>query len=103
MEVLKRWFEKKQSNGPNESTAGFTGPKVARYSGAWATMRKRLEAEPGLRIIDVGYTSPTNINYLTNLGHSVFMADLVHDACTGDWQRGVDEDGKPVYDIDAFI
>jgi SAM-dependent methyltransferase len=48
---------------------------VPRHSGGWAALRKRLEAEPGLRVIDAGYTSPANINYLTSLGHSVFLAD----------------------------
>ncbi len=66
-------------------------------------MRKRLEAEPGLRIIDVGYTSPTNINYLTELGHSVFLADLVPDACNTDWKIGVDEDDKPIYNVQGFL
>lgn len=66
-------------------------------------MRKRLQAETGLRVIDVGYTSPANINYLTGLGHSVFMADLVHDACTVNWQRGTDEDGKPVWDTQGYL
>jgi hypothetical protein len=66
-------------------------------------VRKRLEAEPGLRVIDTGSTSPTNINYLTELGHSVFLADLVHDACTGKWTTGVDEDGKPIWDAEAYL
>jgi hypothetical protein len=66
-------------------------------------LRKRLESEPGLSIIDIGYTSPTNINYLTGLGHSVFLADLVNDACTGDWQTGTDEDGNPIWDAEGFL
>lgn len=66
-------------------------------------LRKRLETEPGLSIIDTGYTSPTNINYLTGLGHSVFLADLVHDACTGSWHTGTDEDGNPVWDVEGFL
>ncbi len=66
-------------------------------------MRKRLETEPGLRIIDTGYTSPTNINYLTSLGHSIFLTDLVHDACTEDWQTGVDGDGDPIWNIEGFL
>jgi hypothetical protein len=66
-------------------------------------MRKRLQAEPGLRVIDTGYTSPSNINYLTGLGHSVFLADLVHDACTGNWLAGADEDGNPVWNPEAFL
>lgn len=66
-------------------------------------MRKRLQAEPGLCIIDVGFTSPANINYLTGLGHSVFLADLVTDACSEDWQSGVDEEGNPVWNIEGFL
>jgi hypothetical protein len=66
-------------------------------------MRKRLQAESGLRVIDTGYTSPSNINYLTGLGHSIFQADLVHDACTGDWQIGTDGDGNPVWDVEGFV
>jgi hypothetical protein len=76
---------------------------VPRHSGAWSALRKRLQAEPGLCIIDTGYTSPNNINYLTSLGHSVFMADLVADACTGDWQAGTDEDGNPIWNVADFL
>ena len=100
---MSRWFEKKQDSGPPAPTAGFWGPRVPRHSGGWAVMRKRLEAEPGLRVIDTGYTSPSNINYLTGLGHSLFQADLVYDAWTGDWQRGTDEDGKPIWDAEGFL
>jgi len=66
-------------------------------------LRKRFETESGLRVIDVGYTSPANINYLTGLGHSVFLADLVSDAWTGDWENGTDEDGKPVWNAEGFL
>jgi hypothetical protein len=56
-----------------------------------------------LRIIDTGYTSPSNINYLTSLGHSVFLADLDTDAWNGDWQTGKDEDGKPIWNVEGFL
>ena len=81
----------------------LTGPKVPRHSGAWAALRKRLQAEPGLRIVDVGYTSPANINFLTGLGHSIFLSDMVHDGCAGDWQRGTDAEGDPVWDVEGFL
>lgn len=76
---------------------------MPRHSGGWAALRKRLQAEPGLRVIDTGFTSPTNINYLTSLGHSIFLTDLDSDACTGNWQMGTDEDGNPVWDVAAFL
>ena len=66
-------------------------------------MRQRLQAEPGLRIVDIGTTSPSNINYLTGLGHSVFLADVVQDAYAGSWQTGTDGDGNPVWDVEGFL
>lgn len=100
--MFKRWFGKKQESGPPAAATGFTGPRVPRHSSGWAALRKRLQTESGLRIVDIGYTSPSNINYLTGLGHSVFMADLVQAACNGAWQCGVDENGDPVWDIAGF-
>jgi hypothetical protein len=101
--LLSRWFEKKPENPDAGARTGFAGPKIPRHSGGWSVVRKRLESEPGLCIVDVGYTSPSNINYLTGMGHSVFLADLVDDACTGDWKKGEDADGNPVWDVQGFL
>jgi len=101
--LIRRWLGKKQSNAQEAPAKGLTGPRVGRYSGGWPPLRKRLQAEPGLRVIDVGLTSPSNINSRTNLGHSVYMANLVHDAWTGDWKKGVDEEGNPIWDIEGFL
>ena len=101
--MLSRWFDKKQDTAPSVPASGPTGPRVPRHSGGWAALRKRLQSEPGLRVIDTGYTSPTNINYLTSLGQSIFLADLVTEACTGSWQTGADEEGNPVWNVDGFL
>ena len=76
---------------------------MSRHSGAWAVLRKRLLTEPGLRILDVGYTSPHNINYLTSLGHSIYLSDMVHDAWMENWQTGTDADGIPIWDVEGFV
>lgn len=101
--MFRRWLDKKQADSDGAPPQGLTGPRVPRYSGAWMTLRKRLQAEQGLRVLDTGYTSPNNINYLTSLGHSVYMADLVHDAISGEWQKGSDEEGNPIWDVDGFL
>lgn len=101
--MLSRVFDRKQRNSPTVVAAGLRGARMPRHSGAWAELRKRLESETGLRILDVGYTSPTNINYLTGLGHSIYMADIVHDAWMENWQTGTDEDGNPVLNIDGYL
>lgn len=99
--MIRRWFDKSKES--NAAGAATSGPRIPRHSGGWSALRKRLQAEPGLRIIDSGATSPTNINYLTSLGHSVFLTDLVTEACTGNWQSGKDEDDKPIYNTQAFL
>jgi hypothetical protein len=104
--LFNSWFEKKQekeSTAPGSGSTGPTGPRVPRHSGGWAAIRKRLQTDQGLRVIDVGFTSPANIHYLTELGHSVFLADLVHDACATDWRTGVDEDGNPIWNVEGFL
>ena len=104
LKVFSRWFDKKKEESVSSaSLTGLTGPKVPRHSGGWAALRQRLDAASGFQAIDIGYTSPANINYLTGLGHSVFVTDLVRDACTGNWQTGVGEDGNPVWNVEDFL
>jgi Methyltransferase domain len=98
--VLRRIFDKRPEDAASQNQSGS---KVLRYSGAWAALRKRLQSEPGLRVIDAGSTSPTNINYLTSLGHSIFLADPVSDAWNGSWQKGVDANDSPIWDIDGYL
>jgi hypothetical protein len=101
--VLRRLFDKRTEGDASLTGHGLSGPRVPRHSGGWAALRKRLQGEPGLRVIDVGQTSPSNINYLTSLGHSIFLADLLTDGCNGQWQKGQDEDGSPVWDVEGFL
>ena len=99
--MIRRLFDKKSDINP--SASGPSGPKYPRHSGAWAAVRKRLQTEPGLRVIDAGATSPTNINYLTNLGHSIFLCDPVNEALTGNWQAGKDEDENPIWNVEGYL
>jgi len=101
--VLRSWFSKKQQGTLAQSAPGTSGPRVPRHSGAWSVIRKRLQAEPGLRIIDTGYTSPSNINFLTDMGHSVFMADLEVDAYGENWISGKDEDDNDIWNVEGYV
>jgi hypothetical protein len=96
--MLGKLFDRQQASG----STGPGGPRIVRHSGGWGALRKRLSGEEGLRVLDVGTTSPTNINHLTSLGHSVYMADLVEDASSSEWLTGTDEDGKPVWNVEGF-
>ncbi len=101
--MLRSWFEKKTQEDEAIVATGLSGPRVPRHSGAWAVLRQRLQTEEGLRLIDVGYTSPNNINYLTSLGHSVFLADLVHDACAENWRTGTDDEGNAIWNVEGYL
>lgn len=102
LRLFDRWFGKRQEHQAEPSSAVCVGPRVPRHSGGWSTLRKRLQSTEGLRVLDVGYTSPSNINYLTGIGHSVYLADLVADACQGPWQT-TDAEGAVQWDVDAFL
>jgi len=82
---------------------GSAGPRVPRHSSAWMKILARLKAEPGLCVLDIGPTSPNNINFLTNLGHSVYMADLVEEAVKPDWLLPAEDGGTPGYDVEGFL
>ena len=90
---------------PGQRTT-LQGPRVPRHSSGWVALQKFLEANQGQRILDVGPTSPTNINFLTNLGHSVYMADLVDDANGNEYVLPPDPDSdeeKEQYDAARFV
>lgn len=101
--MLNRFFATKQESSPVPTDASLMGPRVPRHSGGWAMVRKRLQAEQGLRVLDVGYTSPANVHYIAGLGHSIFLADIVEDACTGNWQTGIDEEENPIWNVEGFL
>jgi hypothetical protein len=82
---------------------GPTGPRVPRHSSAWMKIQTRLKTEQSLCVLDIGPTSPNNINFLTNLGHSVYMADLVEEAVKTDWLLPAEENEEPRYNVDGFI
>ena len=100
--MLSKWFDRQPASSGSVVPQAPVGPRVPRHSGAWAALRKLLTTTSGLRVLDVGVTSPSNINYLTSLGHSVYMADLIEDALNGGWRKGEDEDGKPVWDAEGY-
>ena len=82
----------------------LTGPRVPRHSSGWTAMLKHLQEEPNLRVLDIGPTSPQNINFLTELGHSVYMADVVHEALSGPWIIPPKEKGEePSFDVPGFF
>ena len=104
MSVLRSLFSRGQVEDQREKPTLLSGPRVPRHSSGWSALQKHLKAEQALRVLDIGPTSPSNINHLTNLGHSVWMADVVHEAVKGGWETSPQEEGgAPEFDIDGFF
>ena len=83
--------------------SGSSGVRVPRHSSGWVKILSRLKEAPGLRVLDIGPTSPNNINFLTSLGHSVYMADLVEEAIKPEWMLPATEEGTVNYNANGFI
>lgn len=86
--------------------SGLNRIERTRHSRGWAEVLQFLKSSEGLRVLDFGATSPANINYLTSLGHSVYMADIVGEANKPDWRLPGSPDGgpkaEPGFDVARF-
>jgi SAM-dependent methyltransferase len=93
----------KKEHGSSAHSAG----RPPRHSRGWIEVRSYLQKTEALRVLDFGSTSPSNINYLTTLGHSVYMANIVQDATRPEWIRPPQlfdaKDAAPEFDVDRFI
>jgi hypothetical protein len=61
-----------------------------------------MRTDESLRVLDIGPTSSTNINFITSLGHSIYLANLVEDAAKPEW-GAVREDGAAGLDVGRFL
>ena len=88
-----------------ESSAKSRGAetaRVSRHSSGWKDLLAYLRSHESQRVLDIGPTSSTNINYITNLGHSIYMANIVEEAANPEWVT-TNSEGETTYDIDRFL
>jgi SAM-dependent methyltransferase len=69
--------------------------RPSRHSRGWGDVRAHLKETHGLRVLDFGSTSPANINFLTTLGHGVYMSNLVQESVKPEWMKPLDPGAKP--------
>jgi hypothetical protein len=84
-------------------TGAVANERVPRHSSGWGQVLERMRSEESLRVLDIGPTSSTNINFVTNLGHSIYLANLAEDAAKREWYMAPDEGGVSHFDIDRFL
>lgn len=77
--------------------------RVSRHSSGWGQLLARMRGEEPLRVLDIGPTSSTNINFITTLGHSIYLANLVEDAAKREWLIPQEEGDGLRFDVDRFL
>src|SRR5258707_8475337 len=82
---------------------GADTSRCPRHSSGWKDLLKYLRTQESLRVLDIGPTSSTNINYITGLGHSIYMANLVEEAAKPEWLIPGEAGEAPTYDVDRFL
>jgi SAM-dependent methyltransferase len=91
------------SSDNSSNTRGADGNRVPRHSSGWSELLKHLRTQDSLRILDIGPTSSSNINYITSLGHSIYMANVVEEASKPEWLLP-GEAGEPAgFDVARFL
>src|ERR1700678_3997300 len=83
--------------------AAAKSERVPRHSSGWGQLLQRMRSEESLRVLDIGPTSSRNINFVTALGHSIYLANLVEDAAKRDWIITQEEGSPPRFDVDRFL
>lgn len=85
------------------SAKGAGGDRIPRHSSGWKELLKHLSTQESLRVLDIGPTSSTNINYITSLGHSIYMANLVEEAAKPEWMVPGENGAPPSFNVDGFL
>ena len=89
----------------NSDKAGGASEKdrIPRHSSGWGQLLSYLRTQESLRILDIGPTSSGNINYITSLGHSIYMANLAEEAARPEWMVPGDNGEPERYDVEGFV
>jgi hypothetical protein len=77
--------------------------RTPRHSSGWGQLLERMRKEESLRILDIGATSSTNINFVTALGHSIYLANLVEDAAKREWLIPQENGAAARFDVERFL
>lgn len=97
---MRSLFGASDSTGSHKGTEGGRHP---RHSSGWKELLKHLRTQESLRVLDIGPTSSTNINYITSLGHSIYMANVVEEAAKPEWLVHDEAGGPPGFAVERFL
>jgi SAM-dependent methyltransferase len=82
--------------------ARISNQRIPRHSIGFQEFSRHIGSQEGLVVLDLGPTSPRNIQYLTSLGHKVYNEDVLMAASDPSLlQPG--ENGTPAMNVERFF
>ena len=78
------------------------GQKVSRRSTGFSEFIRSISREEGLKVLDLGSTSPANITFMTGLGHKFHQEDVLRTA-TDKSLIVPNGDGGTTIDVERFL
>ena len=90
------------SNRQGLDDESVPGERVLRRSTGFNEFIKGIAREQGLKVLDLGSTSPANITFMTGLGHGFHQGDILRHANDNSLILSNGEEGT-IYDIDRFL
>ncbi|CAN5663845.1 hypothetical protein BH10ACI4_BH10ACI4_27880 [soil metagenome] len=100
---MRNLFGGNDNPGSSKGSKSTGGDRVPRHSSGWKELLKNLREQDSLRILDIGPTSSTNINFITSIGHSIYMANLVEEAAKPEWIKPGEAGEPATFDIEGFL
>jgi hypothetical protein len=97
---MRNLFGGGEGSGGNK---GASQTRVPRHSSGWKELLKHLKSQESLRVLDIGPTSSSNINYITTLGHSIYMANIVEEALKPEWIVPAADGEGATFNVAGFL
>ena len=101
MNVISKLFRSSGTGGEAPSAA-VDAQRIIRRSNGMNELSRSLHSQEGMRVLDLGPTSPQNISYFTGMGHRIHNEDVLMASCDPTLLvQG--QDGQRVLDVDRFV
>ncbi len=101
MPVAPGIFQKLFGSG-RQSADAVSGQRISRRSTGFTEFIRSISREQGLKILDLGATSPANITFMTGLGHRFHQEDVLR--LSNDKSLLIaNGDGGVTVDIERFL
>ena len=98
--IFSRWFGSSSRQGLEEDA--LPGQRISRRSTGFNEFIRAISREHGLKVLDLGSTSPANITFMTGLGHRFNQEDVLRLA--SDKSLVVPNgDGGTTIDVERFL